>query len=226
MTDTCIPVSGYTTRGLVRVMLSCHSEAHGRGSWATRLKNYKCKNSAVTNIRRWGLKTQTVRLRGSRLVQLHKHVQDKNPLRGIRFTGRDQMVDFLWSLRWGHLLFALQSHKMQQHWTRTVLGNYHVLAQGSPVASILLWLLENATPASANGSRPGSWLLTSHAVTSAGGWIAVPRRARSTLWARGPHVAGGTSRAWRTWWSWTAGSTFSWRSCVEGGDETSEQRLS
>lgn len=52
MTDTCIPVSGHSTRGLVRVMLSCHSEAHGRGTRAKKhLENYKCKNSAVTHIR-------------------------------------------------------------------------------------------------------------------------------------------------------------------------------
>lgn len=31
MMDTCILGPGYTTTGLVRVMLSCHSEAQGRG---------------------------------------------------------------------------------------------------------------------------------------------------------------------------------------------------
>lgn len=161
-------------------------------------------------------------LRWSRLIQLHKHVQDENPLHGIRFTGWDQMVDFLWSLCWGHLLFVLRSHKIQQHWPRIFLGSCHLLVQGSPVASILLWLLENATPTSANSSDPDSQVLTSHAVTSAGGRIAVPRRARRTLWARGSCVTGGTPWAWRSWWSRAASSTFSWRSCVEKGDETSE----
>jgi len=42
MTDTCIPVPGYTRAGLVMFMLSCHSEAHRRGSGETCFKNYRC----------------------------------------------------------------------------------------------------------------------------------------------------------------------------------------
>jgi len=33
--------------------------------------------------------------------------------------------DVLWPPPWGHLLFVLQPHYIQQHWTHTCLGSHH-----------------------------------------------------------------------------------------------------
>lgn len=95
--------------------------------------------SAVANIRRWDSTHRT--FRWSRLVQLHTHTHKTKPNTLPPFTGPNQMVDS------GHCaagIFGLWAHSTKFSSTGRVCfyGANHVLVQGSPVASILLWLLE------------------------------------------------------------------------------------